>query len=437
MRDVFLVVLFAALLPLAVQHTWIAVNVWTWLSVMNPHRLTWGFAFDLPFAMVAALTAFVSLLVDRKNLHFPTDYAVRLLIVFMVWTCITTVFAFYPDDSAEQLKKVAKIQVMTLVALLAIRERKHIEWFVWINALSIAFYGVKGGIFTMVGGGDNRVWGPPGGFIEGNNEIGLAMVMTIPLLNYLRMVAPQRWVRWSLVLAMLLSAAAVLGTHSRGAFLAIAAMGVVLWLRSPRKTLGLIVLVIVAVNLLAFMPESWTTRIESIGTYQEDTSAMGRINAWRMAFNVANDRLLGGGYAIITPELFQRYAPVGNDVHAAHSIYFQILGEHGWVGLLLFLGIGFFAFRDAARVRKLARNLPQAQWLYHLAGMLQVSMAGFAVGGAFLSLAYFDLPYNIMVMVVAGNWWLKEERWKLETQGAFGSGMPLVRPKPGATLGTA
>ena len=118
------------------------------------------------------------------------------------------------------------------------------------------------------------------------------------------------------------------------------------------------------------------------------------------------------------------------DLHAAHSIYFQVLGEHGWFGLLLFMGIGFFAFRDAARVRKQAQHRVESQWLVHLCGMLQVSMVGFAVGGAFLSLAYFDLPYNIMVMVVACRWWLKEERWKLETTGAFGSAAPVARLKP-------
>jgi putative inorganic carbon (HCO3(-)) transporter len=437
MRDLLLVGVFVAILPMALKHTWIAVNLWTWISVMNPHRLAWGFAYSMPFAMIAAIAAFASIPGNRNKLRFPTDAAVVFLLLFIAWTCVTTVFSFYPAASADQLNKVIKIQVMTLVALAAIRERKHIEWFVWVNALSIAFYGVKGGIFTIISGGGSRVWGPSGGFIEGNNEIGLAMVMVIPLLNYLRMVSPNRWIRWCLLLAMLLTAAAVLGTHSRGALLAIAAMSVVLWMRSPKKAWGLMVLGAVGFSLLAFMPENWVERMQSIQSYQEDSSAMGRINAWVMAFNLANDRFLGGGYEVITPELFRRYAPDPIDLHAAHSIYFQVLGEHGWVGLLLFLGIGFCSFRDAGRVRKLTREREETQWLYHLCGSLQVSMAGFAVGGAFLSLAYFDLPYNILVMVVACSWWVREERWKLEARGALGSGVPVVRLKPRRLLGAA
>lgn len=151
---------------------------------------------------------------------------------------------------------------------------------------------------------------------------------------------------------------------------------------------------------------------------------MGRINAWQMAFNLANDQLFGGGFDVWTKSLFAIYAPNPNDVHAAHSIYFQVLGEHGYVGLILFLSIWFLAFQTAGRIRKISRDRTETQWLYHLAGMCQVSLVGYAVGGAFLSLAYFDLPYNILVILVVSRQWLREKRWEGESLGAFGSAAP-------------
>ncbi|HAY29062.1 MAG TPA: putative O-glycosylation ligase, exosortase A system-associated, partial [Candidatus Accumulibacter sp.] len=54
MRDLLLVGIFLAVLPFALRHTWIGVLLWTWLSLMNPHRLTFGFAYDAPFAATAA-----------------------------------------------------------------------------------------------------------------------------------------------------------------------------------------------------------------------------------------------------------------------------------------------------------------------------------------------------------------------------------------------
>jgi putative inorganic carbon (hco3(-)) transporter len=423
MRDIALTLLILGVLPFAIRRTWIAVLLWTWLSIMNPHRLTFGFAYNLPFAQAAAAAAFISMIVDRENLRVRWEPAITLLTVFVGWMCITTVFAFDPRDSWDQLVKVLKIQLMTLVAFAALRERKHIELFLWVNALSIGFFGVKGGIFTITTGGGGRVWGP-GGFIGGNNEIGLAIVMTIPLLNYLRMVATRRWVRLGMLLVMMLCATAALGTQSRGAFLAIAAMVILLWFRSKSKAISAIGLTVFATLLAGFMPQSWWDRMGTIQNYEEDGSAMGRINAWVMAFKLANDHLFGGGFSIYTARIFQIYAPDPLDVHAAHSIYFQVLGEHGWLGLFLYLSIFITAFVTAFRIRQEAEKRPETQWMYHLAGMCQVSLVGFAVGGAFLSLAYFDLPYNVVVVLVVAQRWMQARQWQTEKQGAFGSVEP-------------
>jgi putative inorganic carbon (HCO3(-)) transporter len=423
-RDYLITAFIVGVLPYAVRHTWIAVLLWTWISIMNPHRLAWGFAYNLPFALAAAVAAFISLVVTRDKLRMPWDPPVVLLILFVFWMCLTTVFAYYPGVSLDQLIKVMKIQVMTLVAFAALRERKHIELFVWVNALSIGFYGVKGGIFTITSGGGGRVWGP-GGFIGGNNEIGLAIILVIPLLNYLRMVSTRKWLRLGLLGAMMLCAVAALGTQSRGAFLAIIAMVLVLWVRSKSKLVPAIGFTLFAMALLAFMPTSWEDRMRTIQNYEQDGSAMGRINAWTMAFNLANKNLLGGGFEIYNGTIFGMFAPNPTDVHAAHSIYFQVLGEHGWVGLVLYLLIFFFALTTAGKIRAEAAKRPETQWMHHLAGMCQVSLVGFAVGGAFLSLAYFDLPYNIVVVLVVSLHWLQEKRWETDTQGVFGSAAPV------------
>jgi len=411
-------------LPFVFRHTWVGVLLWTWISIMNPHRLAFGFAYNAPWAALVAVVTLISVLFNRDKLSMPWDPPVKALLAFVIWMCITTAFALYPEPSWDQLIKVLKIQLMTVIAFAALRERKHIELFIWVIVLSIGVYGFKGGIFTIMGGGEQRVWGPPGGFIEGNNEIGLALVVVIPLMNYLRAVATRGWIRWGMLVLMVLSAIAALGTLSRGAFLAVCAMGLVLWTRSKQKSGLAIFMICLAAALLVFMPSSWETRMQTILTYDQDSSAMGRINAWKMAFNLANHQLFGGGFEIYSLEVFSKYAPVPDDVHAAHSIYFQVLGEHGYIGLILFLLIWFFTFRTAGKIRAEAQKRPETQWLESLAGMCQVSLIGYGVGGAFLSLSYFDLPYNIVVVLVVSLRWLREKRWKSDTQGALGSAVP-------------
>ena len=432
MRDLLLLGIVIGALPFALRFTWVAVLLWTWISIMNPHKLAFGFAYYAPFAAVAAGAALISILYSRDRLKWTFTPPVVALILFVLWMCITTALAFYPAQSWAQLNKILKIQLMTLVAIAALRERKHIELFVWVNAVSIGFYGIKGGIFTITTGGNSRVLGPAGGFIEGNNEIALALIMAIPLMNYLRMVATRQWIRTGMLVAMLLSAVAAIGTQSRGALLAISAMGLVLWIRSDRKILTGTMVAFVAVTLVTFMPESWEQRMGTIQTYEQDGSALGRINAWRMTFGLANHHFFGGGFEIYTPQLFAKYAPYADNVLVAHSIYFSVLGEHGYIGLLLFLTVWWLAFRTAGSVRKDAAKREDTRWAYHLAGMCQVSLVGYAVGGAFLSLAYFDLPYNILIILVVTLRWLHEKRWEKEPLGAFGSGAPNSRIRAAA-----
>ncbi|HLX29942.1 MAG TPA: putative O-glycosylation ligase, exosortase A system-associated, partial [Casimicrobiaceae bacterium] len=369
-------------------------------SLMNPHRLAWGPAFNFPFAAIVAGTTLLGLVLTRDRRSLPMTPPVIMLMVFVVWMCVTSVFAIYPNLIGEMFSRVMKIQLMVLVTLALVHTRKQLLIFLWIVVLSIGFYGLKGGFFTLRGGGTNLVWGPAGSFIEGNNELALAIIIIIPMLFYLRGLLRNALLRWGIVLAMVFCALGALGSHSRGALLAIAAMCLQLWLRSRRKFVSGIALVAIGMTLVAFMPEGWDRRMETIETYQQDSSAMGRINAWMMAYHLAKDRPLGGGFEVTTPELFARYAPVPTDIHAAHSIYFEVLGEHGFLGLAIYLLFWIATWRSASWVAKNAARSEQTRWAVDLAKMSQVSLFGFFVGGAFLSLAYFDLPYDVMIVVV-------------------------------------
>jgi len=273
--------------------------------------------------------------------------------------------------------------------------------------------GMKGGLFTVLSGGGYRVYGPPDSFVEENNAFGMALVMTIPLLRFLQLQLTPGWRRHALTVAMLLCAASALGSHSRGALLAIAAMTMLLWWRGQNRLKGGLVLAVVASSLVAFMPSHWTERMATIDNFQQDDSAVGRLDAWRNALGVAKDYPLGAGFSPNKQEFFNRYA-TGAQARAAHSIYFQILGNHGFIGLFLYLGLFFSTYGLAGRLRKQALAEPKAQWVAQLAAMCQVSLVGFFVGGAFLSLAYYDLAYNVMALVVVAHIWFKQQSWTTE-----------------------
>jgi len=421
MRDILVTLIVFGSLPLIVKNPVNGILMWIWISVMNPHTQGWGFATTFPFAFIIAVATLFSVAISRQPKTLPTAGITFTFIAFILWMNVTTLFAIFPVSAAQQWSKVMKIMLMSLVTMAVIRRREDIQKMIWMLTLSLGYYGVKGGVFTIRNGGTDRVWGPNGTFIGDNNSIALALIMTIPLMRYLQQSSDKRWVWHAMNAMMLLSALAALGSYSRGGLLAIAAMLGFMWLKSKSKLLGGLVLLLLAPPALLFMPDRWSARMDTISEYQSDGSAMGRINAWYMAYNMARDRFFGGGFEPAEASTFFLYAPDPTDIHAAHSIYFQALGEHGFAGLAIYLLLGWLTWRSADWIVRNSRGLPDLAWASSLAKTIQASLIGFAVGGAFLSLLYFDVPYYLMGAVVA-------IRVLVEQRRAEAGGKATVKP---------
>jgi len=399
MRDLLLTAIVFSSIPFILRNPFIGLLMWVWLGIMNPHRLTWGFAFNMPFAQIIAICTLVAMLVQSKKLNkFPVDRVTIFLVAFVLWIGVSPLFAFHPENELDLWLRAFKVQFMCLIALMLVSNRDQLHKLVWVLALSVAFYGVKGGIFTIATAGSHRVWGPPGSFIADNNQLALAIIMAVPLLNFLRLQAESIWVRRGCIVAMLLCIVGALGTQSRGALVALVGMGGFLFLKSRNKGLIAILVLVTVPAVLMLMPETWMDRMSTIKTYEQDTSAMGRINAWIMAWNLAVDRFpIGGGFATWAPDVYLRYAPDASKVLVAHSIYFHILGDHGFMGLAFFLAIFCFSWMNGSWIIKKAKQNGKLEWAKDLAAMSQVSLVGYFVGGAFLSLTYFDLPYYLVI----------------------------------------
>ncbi len=400
LRDILLFAVVFGGLPFMLWRPYIGVLYWTWLGLMNPHRLVWGPAYGFQFAQIVAVVTVVGLVFTKDERRWKGAPEVYLLIVLLAWMSLTTVFALLPDDAWEAWKRVMKIQVMGFVALIALNSRRHIELMVWVLALSVGYFGVKGGIFTLLTGGEYRVYGPADSYIDDNNAIALAIIMTIPLFYYLFATTKRWWLKIGLALAMVLCALSALGSQSRGALVAIGAMSAFLWLHSRKKIALGASLIVLGVLLVGFMPEHWDARMRTILEYHGEGSAEARLHAWTMLYRIANDRFFGAGFLPYSVETYARYMPEWPTVHAAHSIYFQLLGEHGWVGLTLFLLIWFFTWRRARWIKRMVKGREDFKWAHSLSSMIQVSLIGYLVGGAFLNLGYWDFPYYLLILLV-------------------------------------
>lgn len=401
MRDILLFCLFFLVLGKAFREPIYGVLLWMWVSFMNPHRLTWGIAYGFPFAAITALVAIPLAFTAKRKINPFASPAMVFLCCLIAWMAVTTFFAIMPDDAWREYNRFLKVSLMVLVGGMLLVDRAAIDKAVIVIALSFGFYGVKGGLFTIATGGSFRVWGPEGSFIGGNNEIALALLMITPFFYYLAGQTAHPLAKKAWLAAMALTVVAALGSQSRGAFLAAVAMMIPFWLKSRQKLPILFAMVIGSGAILLFMPESWFERMHSIENYQSDGSAMGRINAWTVAWRIALDRLTAGGFNHWSVETFALYAPNPGDVHDVHSIYFEILGEHGFPGFLLYLLTWGSVVMDMRWIMRHTQGRESVAWAAELTKMINVSLIAYAVGGAFLGLAYFDLPWNLAMIVVA------------------------------------
>jgi len=288
---------------------------------------------------------------------------------------------------------------MTFVTIILFQDPKKLRALVWVIALSIGFYGLKGGIFTIKTGGAQMVLGPEGTFLEGNTEIGLALNMVLPFLIFLRRETTNPWVRHLLSIMFGFTIIAIVGTYSRGAVLGLLVVMTLIFLKSRTKVLAIVLLAIAIPVAMSTLPAQWFGRMETIQTYEKDGSAMGRLEAWRVAYHMGKERpMLGFGFRPFSKAMFERYGYTkGRD---AHSIFFQVLAEHGFTGLILYTGLIVSSFLTLRRLKRVSRDDPALQWVYDYSQMLQASLAAYVVCGAFLSMSYFDLFYHLVAIVI-------------------------------------
>lgn len=397
MRDLVLVAILLGLVPVIVARPHIGMLAYAWLSLMNPHRLTYGFTYGQPFALAVFVLTLAAWLFAREPKLPRMHPLLWLILVFACWFSFTTLFAWAPEAAFGKWDRAIKMTVAVLFTAVLITDQQRWQQLVAVLALSIAFFGVKGGIWTILTGGNFLVWGPPESYIADNNALAVALVMAIPLLLYFAETLSRAWLRLGCYAAAALTAVAVLGTHSRGGLLTLAIAGFLLWLRSRYRLLtGALFAAAIGFGV-AFMPEAWFERMGTIDEYHEDRSANMRFAAWSWGLGVVAERpLLGGGFMVYTLNGME-HADGRLAYLNAHSIYFEVLAEHGWPGLALFLALLAGGLLTARAIVRDSRNVPELAWAARFGALVQVSFVAYATGGALLNLAFYDLFYYLLL----------------------------------------
>ncbi len=412
MRDLAFMALFLFMLVNAARCLHAGTMLWAWIALCAPQQYLYGIATSLPLNKIAVAVTLVGLFVDQTKKPPYIDAHILLVGLFVLQGVICySVGLSDLDRSYDILDKMIKIYALCFVTTMAARDRLQIHSMLIVICLGMGIHGALEGLKYITSGGNHTVIAPAS--IGDNNYLAMATLMVMPLLVYLFRYSESRLIRLSFLGALLACFAGVIATASRGGLVGLLVLGTFLFLHSRRKLLALFGIAALAAGLLAFAPEQWTERMTTIGAAGQDNSFMSRVSSWKLNTILALDRpLVGGGYSALENwAVFDIYkekfhtldgfidSPEPSFALAAHSIYFQTLGDLGFPGFLLFMAILVTGFRNLGRILRMTRGRESLVWAYDLAVLFRLSLVVFMVSGALLSAAYFELLYIMLTQV--------------------------------------
>jgi putative inorganic carbon (hco3(-)) transporter len=404
MRDYALVLLVLGLVPLILYRAWIGALAWTWIGLMNPHLYTWDLR-AFPFAQVIGIAFLAGWVIARDKKMIPTDVGVVFMCLLLLFITLKNPFAWNQGVAWEKWGQYVKVVGGALLIGTVIYTPSN---------GSDGFSGsccFRSASSTVCEEGSSRL--APAGTTSCKDRTQLHRRQHAPRRGPAdgrfrcssRSCATRRaggggWVRSR---GMWLTLLAILFTYSRGAWLGLIVVVGLLFLQSKRKALLLAILI--PWNRAGRVDSGQALRAgDTIAEYREDSVGHAAAPGMGRRVNVASRHPLGSGFILdATPVgTWMSYAnfhhPAFTRANAAHSIYFQMLGDHGFGGLALFLMVVFGTFLTLARVRSRVRGDPEKAWLGHYATALMIGLAGYCVSGAFVSLAYFDLFYTFVIL---------------------------------------
>jgi probable O-glycosylation ligase (exosortase A-associated) len=420
MRDLLLLALLPVMLYAMVQRPFIAVGMWLWTALFFPNAWVYGIAGIPRYNLLFTGVAIVAYLAWKAKPRVELTGLGVLVLAFFFWTLGSTMTTIgFPAVTWDYWIRFAKIVALFVAVILVIKDKLHFDFVLWCVVLSVGFYADLETLKFIASGGGHKIVGISGHVLGDRNELALAFVMTLPLCYYLWIEygKQSRILNLGLLSTMALLALGVIGTQSRGGFLALLVFGVYMYIKSDRKVLLTFLIAAFCIGASFYISSDYVARMDTIASAEQDDSFMGRVVAWKLSFIMAmHHPFFGGG--IKSLEYFPVWLELSKDffaypwfytgtalpntsfARAAHSIYFQVLGDQGFVGLALYVGCLVSSFMKAGSVARKARKIGAPAWLPTAAVMVQLSIFSFAVGGAALSLAYFDLLFALFGLVV-------------------------------------
>ncbi|MET1755087.1 DUF5935 domain-containing protein [Novosphingobium sp. RD2P27] len=456
MIDLCLTAFLGFYLALGCKRPFLWVLAYLYVDIVAPQLISWGILSHIPTSLIFFAAAFTGWLFfdDKSDSRFTLRQG--LLLLLLLYCGYTTMTADFPEAAAEKWGWVWKALVFAVFLPLTLRTRLRIEAVVLVMVLSASAIIIDGAVKTLAGGGG---YGTLRFFVDNNTGlyegsiISCVAIAIIPLILWLARhgtIFPPDWRVWSFAGALIFACALIpVGTQARTGLVCLMVLALLMLRTAKRRLLIVSLMAGAALVAVPFLPDSYTARMSTIENNKSDQSASTRLAVWNWTLGYVREHPFGGGFDVylannlkietVQAETAGSTTIVSKQViqdgsRAFHSSYFEMLGEQGVPGLLLWLTIQFLGLAQMEVLRRRWRKCTGAdeQWQAPLAAALQLAQIVYLVGSIFVGIAF--QPFILMVIGVQCGVWSYLRRTEPKLARRF-AGARRVPERPSLAAG--
>jgi len=423
-RSLYLIIVFLVFLGAGAVAPFVFTLGYVWVDTFRPQAVALMFLNQLPVAMIMGVAAFGSYLAMDRRMPPRLNLATTLTVAMGIWITMTVMWAEVPDAAWEKWNWAFKTVMFSAFVPLVIRSRVQIEAFAQTYVFSLAANVVPFGLKTMISGGG---YGRNLGLVSGNSNLsegGLLStlcLMMIPMAFFLAkhtQLLPRNRLTWLGYLGLSgLALITALGTFERSALIGMVVLGSYMLSRSRHKLVFIACAAVVVAAIVYTSSGAWSERISTIGDPTKETSALTRLLVWKWTFNYALSHPFGGGFQAYIIDRIEY--PNGEVIfgRAFHSIYFELLGEQGWVGLGMFLTIGISTVLGLVRLSRRTRKIPQLEWCADMSDALQSALVTFLAAATFVGIAFQPMFWYFIAMAISLREYVRRAEQPVQPSG--------------------
>jgi probable O-glycosylation ligase (exosortase A-associated) len=336
----------------------------------------------------------------------------RLLALLILFTALSVLWAIVQWNAFNAIRPLVDYMALYILTVHLVDRQERADALSWVMLVTIVHLVLRNA--DMLSSPERvGVFDAPY-FMGDGNDFAWSMVILLPIVLNLALGSRNLLTRVLALVGVAVCLFGIVGSGSRGAALGLAASLLYYWmLLSRHKAAGAIAIILIVVGVGMLAPTTYFDRLQSIGTYQEDNSAQSRLQVWRAATKMAVDHPLGVGAGNFSSGYGRYYIPSESQNSlawgsrrwlSAHSIYFKMLGEYGFLGLLLLLAVIHANLRDNVATRRLLFVEPQSRRIAPTwPALVNMSIVGYAVCGAFLGGISYPHLFLLSALTVAAH----------------------------------